>query len=318
MAFSRSLGIGIVLGVSWLVAVGCGDSSNKKVVSGGESGEGGEATTGGKASGGSSNNAGKAGAAGTAGTVADVAGAGGMGISGDAGAGPLGTAGAGGAAEAGAGGAAPAGALSCVYACQVDDDCLLPGNDTTYKCNPTTKRCDDRTLLCETDHECFAHVDSWPAGCTINDDCSFGEACVAFRGTGFCAPLPGADGCAPDDIVTMSLFEGGEQQVCGSADARCIAGACDLGCSAVGCSGGDGQTCEPDSGVCSCETGADCDSGVCTAGHCEPAPQCATSDDCAATADDTGLDVCVDGKCGCATSDTCIAGSFQNSSTVCE
>ena len=346
MAFSRRLGIGVMLGVSWLVAVGCDDSDDKKAVNGSEAGEGGESPSGGKASGGSANTAGKAGAAtagtagtgttgtagtagtaGTGGTVAETAGAAGMGISGDAGNGQVGgapgvagaggaaTAGAGGVGDGGAGGAPPAGALSCVYSCGSDDDCLLPGNDTSNKCNPTTKLCEDPAATCETHQDCFAKLTPWFPGCTSNGDCFDSEACVNVKGTGYCATLPDAEfGCDPFLAGTFTLFEGGEVQVCGSADVRCIAGACTFGCDAAGCQSQD-ETCDVASGVCSCETGADCETGVCSGGHCT---ECATSDDCAATADDTGLDTCVDGKCGCSGTDTCVAGAFDNAPAVCK
>ncbi len=328
MAFSRRLGVVGMLGGLWLVAVGCDDSGDKKVVSS-EGGEGGEATTGGKSAGGSSNNAGKAGAmtAGTGGTTAGTggttAGMAGMGISGDAGAGQAGGAdvagGAGGAAAGGAGGAGvtpPAGALSCGFSCEVDGDCVLASsNDTTYRCNSTTHRCEDRTAACETHTECPAIF--WTAGCTINDDCGAGEACVAFRGTGFCAPVP-VDGCGSDIQLTLPLVDGGTAQaVCGSGDSRCISGACQIGCAFFfGCAG-PGEVCDETSGVCSCATGPDCDSGVCTDGHCAPAP-CATSDDCTADADQTGLDVCVEGKCGCSSAPTCVDPGFAGVTKVCE
>jgi hypothetical protein len=322
MAFSPRLGLVGLCGGLWLVAVGCGDSSDKKVVNASDGGEGGEAPTGGKASGGSSNTAGKAGAAGSGGTDTAGAGAGGMGIGGDAGNGQgggapvVGVAGAGGTSEGGAGGAggvAADGALSCLFSCANDDDCLKPGNDTTFRCNATSKRCEDRTLTCGVQSDCLAHTSYWPAGCTINDDCGQQEACVAFRGAGFCAPMA-IDGCGVDAMITLPLFDGGgDQAVCGSADARCIAGACSFGCAVDGC-GDAGGVCNAASGVCTCETGADCDSGVCQASRCVSAP-CVTSDDCAG---DDGLDTCVNGKCGCGSSDSCGGGVFANAQAVCE
>ncbi len=328
MAFSRRFGVVGILASLWLVAVGCDDSSDRKVTNTSDGGEGGEAPTGGKSAGGSSNNAGKAGATtagkgGSGGATAGTGGMAGMGISGDASAGQAGggtevVGGAGGAAAGGAGGAGgapPAGALSCGFSCEVDADCVLASsNATTYRCNSTTHRCEDRTAACETHTDCPAIF--WTAGCTTNGDCGAMEACVAFRGTGFCATLP-VDGCGSDIPLTLPLVAGGAAQaVCGSGDGRCIAGACQPGCALFGCFG-PGEVCNEASGVCGCETGPDCDSGVCTNGQCARAP-CATSDDCAADAAQTGLDVCVNGKCGCSSAPACVDPGFAGVTKVCE
>jgi len=326
MAFSRRLGVIGIFGASWLAAVACGDDEDKKTVRVSDGGEAGEATTGGKTSGGSSS--------GKGGTTAGMGGggAGGMGVVGEGGHSGTGeSVGGGGAAgestggagaatggAGGAGGAPAATALSCVYSCTIDDDCTINAEDTSHKCNPITKLCEDPLAVCETHADCLAGLTPWFGGCTTATECLDGETCVGFKGGGYCAALPDADfGCFPNVTVTMPLFDGGaDVQVCGSADARCVAGACAYGCSFSGCPGGGGDTCNDATGLCECAAASECDSGVCGAdGHCQ---QCVVDDDCAPTAAATGLDVCVDGKCSCSSVTACLAPPFDNATAVCE
>jgi len=344
MAFSRRLGVVCILGACWFVAVGCNDDEDQKDSSS-DGGEGGEAPSAGKSSvAGSANNAGKggvgtAGEGGSGGTA--TAGSGGeTPITGGAAGADTGNGGAagiaevpfGGAAGAQAGGAGGAGgepsaaALACRYKCINDDDCAKPGpvTDTSEKCNTVTKRCENPNAVCDADSDCLAVVSEWVTSCLDDDGCFAGfEACVTSNGKGYCAALADANfpdfPCIIGSLITVPRFGAqGDVEVCGSLDARCFAGTCQAGCGDVdkgGCEAGEGSVCSATTGLCECATGAECTSQLCENSHCV---ECATSEQCAGSAQFTGLDICVNGKCGCSAPAVCPDGAYESASPVCE
>ncbi len=320
MAFSRRFGVVGILAGLWLVAVGCDDSSDRKVTNPSDGGEGGEALNGGKSAGGSSNNAGKGGAT-TAGKGGSGGATAGMGISGDAGAGQAGggtevVAGAGGAG--GAGGAPAATAFACAYSCGVDNDCSVNG-DATQKCNLTNHHCEDPANTCTVDSDCLAAITPFFGSCVADVDCFLPDRCVKLHGFGYCGTPPDVEtGCdIPNVVFKLKLFETGvDVDICGSPNARCASGTCIAGCSVDACPTGTGDTCNETTGLCECATGAKCKSGVCGAdGHCQ---ECVTSNDCAPKSASTGLDTCVNGRCGCSVATSCPASHFDNAPAVCQ
>jgi hypothetical protein len=165
-------------------------------------------------------------------------------------------------------------------------------------------------------------VSDWVTPCDDDDGCFAGlEACVASGGKGFCASLPDPDlGCFIAGVaVTVPRFGSqGEVEVCGSPDPRCIDGGCQPGCADPdkgGCDTGGGDTCSETTGLCECSGNDECASKLCVNSHCV---QCATSAECETNSQSTGLDVCVNGKCGCSAADKCPDGGFESASAVCE
>jgi hypothetical protein len=334
MAFSRRLGVIGILGASWLVAVGCGSDDDKKVNRGDTAGEGGEAAGGTPSSGGSNSNAGKGGmvivvggeggsaTAGTGGTAGSGGSAGTGGTTSDAGAAGIGGAAAGaagGSAEGGAAGAPQA--LACDHECAIDDDCVILGAvDSSHKCNPVTKRCEDPNEVCSADSDCLAFASDWTGPCTDDTNCDEFYACVSYNGKPYCAPTSDADfGCIMGAPVTLPhVGAAGDIAVCGSEDPRCFDGKCAAGCGDSfkgGCNQGEGNVCNTDTGLCECDTTDDCATNLCENRHCL---ECSTDADCKKTSQYTGLDTCVNGKCGCSGSQVCLSGGFKNATPVCE
>jgi hypothetical protein len=339
MAFSRRLGVIGILGASWLLAVACGSDDDKKVSNAGEAGEAGESAGGTPSSGGSSSNAGKSGggAAGkggnggsSAGGNAVAGGGGGGGMPSEGGAAgatevPLGGMPTAGAGASGEGGMPAVAALSCDYQCVNDGDCEIPGpfTDTSHKCNQVTKRCENPDEICSADSDCLAFASEWSVSCADDSGCTADfEACVTSHGKGYCASLPDLEfpefPCTRGAIIEVPRFGAqGVVNVCGSPDPRCFDGKCAAGCGDPdrGCGGGEGDTCNNDTGRCECATGDECASGACENQRCVG---CVTSEQCAATAQFTGLDVCVNGRCGCSASQVCPDGGFESATAVCE
>lgn len=350
MAFSRHLGVIGILGVSWFVAVGCGDDGDKNVAGdGGEAGEGGEASGGKSTSGGSANNAGKGGnaAAGKGGTA--NAGSGGTPTGGTAGSATIGGAGAGavGGEDAGGAGGAPgpggagAGGVSagaggdggvggapetavakkCDFGCDVDADCKrgnVPGH-----CDPTLKRC--RFTDCTVSADCALVASNWFVPCANDSECAPDvERCVAWQDLGYCAGLPDPQfpdfPCAAGSPTTMPLFgAAGEAEVCAELTQVCSdKGQCEPGCGSLGCDAGTGDTCNPTTGICECAQSTECTkagSSVCGGnGLCG----CADDADCDVNAGVTGLGKCVNGTCGCDSPTTCVNPGYANATKVCE
>jgi hypothetical protein len=318
MAFSGRLGVIGILGVSWLLAVGCGDDGGKKVVKPGAAGAAGEAPSGGKSSGGSTNNGGKGGT-GTAGKGGS-GGKGGMtmmGSGGDAGA-PAVLGGAGGEAQGGMGvGGAAAGAggegglpepalLSCANQCEIDDDCVIGTGEFQNICDPGTKRCvDPFAQTCSTADDCLVSQNFFTP-CTTTADCDDASlACATWQGAGYCMPLRVETCEDPAQPLALPEFGNATNQVdvC-AAPAACKDKACQPGCEVFGgcVDSGDGDTCSATTHLCECTLGTECaTTAVCGAdGHCA---QCVTAQDCPGGL--TGQDTCVNGKCGCSGAAVC-------------
>ncbi|HKY36436.1 MAG TPA: hypothetical protein VJN18_10880 [Polyangiaceae bacterium] len=328
MAFSRRLGVVSILGACWFVAVGCGDDEDRKTGTedGGEGGEGaGTSGTAGKSSvAGSQNNAGSAGEGGTTGGSAgsgNAAGEGGSGSGGDAGGGIV--AGAGGETMGGGGegGAPEPVAAMCKYQCDGPEDCTF-ADAVPYKCNLTTGSC----AQCVEDGHCLTELSIWFFTCENDSGCMPDvEACVAADGVGYCATVPDAampqtpcpEGFPGIPRMLPRFGAQGDVEVC-AADARCFDGACVYGCADPfgECGHGDGDNCNPTTGRCECEEGSECNTEVCGAdSHCT---ECVTSNDCLPDADDTGLDTCVNGKCGCSDAAECPLTFVGNPPKLCE
>jgi hypothetical protein len=321
---SRHLGMVCIWGCSWLVAVACGSDDNTKQQpadaggEAGESGKGGTPSSGGSSSnaGTGSNNGGNAGKGGSGGSGGDIAGEGGTGAMSSAGAaganqggsvgepgGAAGAAGFSGAAEGG-GGAGGASAVEqaklCWTPCESAPDCSGFGTDL-YSCDLETHRCEDRFAQCTVDVDCWAE-ENWSKACQTDNDCD-GEVCVAFRGAAFCAaPSDSETGC-PFFLSQETLPRFGAEgtvDVCLSHSLSCVDGTCAEPCNVDSCpDSGTGDTCNSDTGRCECQSGAECNSGVCGADH--HCVQCVTDDQCTAP----GQDKCVNGKCGCGSADSC-------------
>jgi hypothetical protein len=337
MAFSRRLGVVAIVGVSWLVAIGC-DDSDDKIPQGSAAGEGGEAPSAGKSSvAGSKNEGGKAGGGSAGKGGASTGGSGGDagngGTPSEAGQGGTGanagmggeTAGASGetnvrgdGGSSGQGGLPPV-AASCSFTCANDDDCLIGQNDS-QKCNVVSHKCEDPATACTADVDCLVSQSFWFFTCDDDDGCDPDyERCVDAGGKGYCATLPDPD-CFGGVPRTFPRFgTAGTIEVCASADPRCRGGACELGCGdeTNGCEQGNGDTCSAVTGLCECTQGTECTtSGICGGdGHCK---QCANDDDCAATVATTGLGACVEGKCGCANETTCINPGYATATAACQ
>jgi hypothetical protein len=317
MAYSRRLGVIGILGVSWLVAIGCGDDGDKKVVHVSDGGEAGE-TAGGTSSGGSSSGKGGSTAAGKGGggsggtgTIED-GGQAGSGIGGDSVAG----ANAGGESSGGAGGD---------YACEITADCFIGPDATPRECDPVLKRC-RLPRECDAAADCVPSGSSWFTPCADDSACFAGlERCVAWQGVGYCASLPDPnfpdDPCLPGLAVTsVPLFGAvGTADVCVNQGSICNAdGACEPGCLSLDCDAGAGDSCNETTGVCECAESTECTAaGVSVCGD-NSRCGCGSDNDCQETSSSTGLDTCFSGTCGCDTAATCPDPGYANATAVCE
>ncbi len=228
-----------------------------------------------------------------------------------------------GESSGGAGGhGTPEAPKACSYECSDDDDCDSPGI-LEYVCDPNTQRCQAPELTCSGHRDCVPFASSWVLACEKDDDCVTKDSvCVDAGGYGRCArafdeasdcPLPG------QVSVTRTRFGTIEDvQVCGATNGRCSDGACFLGCSGPSdCGKGDGDSCDVESGRCTCVADTECASGEVS--HCNPDTQ--RCDECASDFDcflDPARDRCVDGRCGCSSSDVCSDVIFPAATPVCE
>jgi hypothetical protein len=336
MNLKRSFGTMGIVGVCWLVAAGCGDDESKKT-SDGDGGEAGDTGRGGS-QGGSSNNGGTAGGGkaganvggqtgGAGGDSAD-AGMAGMtagGIAGEAAAGTnmggdSGAAGDAGAAGSGGESGGPPTAKQCGYACEDQTDCMA--TEFSFTCHPTQKQC----VECVADADCYPMLSFWFSTCTGDQDCAeFGELCVDANGEGWCAPPPDSEGggCIFGEPSNLPKFAAaGNVEVCVYLNGSCSDGRCEPGCEHPqfgGCEAGQGNTCDPVSGLCTCANSDECTAnGVSVCNPTTSLCECFNDDDCAETSAQTGHGVCVNGKCGCAGADTCVDSPFAGATVVCE
>jgi hypothetical protein len=280
---------------------GSGEAGTGLVSGGGEAGNGGEA-------GGATPSAG--------GTTSGQGGASG----GEAGAGQ--SAGEGGSAAGAGGRGTPEELQVCSYECVADEDCDSPGI-LKYVCDPKTKRCLAPELACTGHRDCVAFASNWSIACENEDACpSEADICVDAGGYGRCArafaeetPCP-----LPDQLsVTRTRFGTIEDVlVCGRTNGRCSDGACILGCEGPSdCGTGNGDTCDVESGLCTCLADNECTGGFVS--HCNPRTQ--RCDECASDFDcflDPSRDECVGGRCGCSSADVCSDVIFPAATPVCE
>jgi hypothetical protein len=338
MAFARRLGVVSILGACWFAAVACADDGDRKDTSddGGEGGDEGGGKAGTPSAGGNSANGGKAGMSSGGKAGSSSAGEGGSGTAGEAGSGSGGDAGSGGmtggaggeptgggegglsSGGAGGEGGAPAEvAKSCVEVCEDDDDCARV-DDAPGNCNDVTKICEDPAEVCSEDAHCYPQITGWFGPCESSEECGDPSlVCVDYRGASYCTVMDEPVGTCADygyGTTTATLHEGGEAEVCVDTEARCFDGKCAFGCATDACDVGEG-TCNPVSGRCECQSGAECATGACENNLCT---ECATDADCAATALGTGLDTCVAGKCGCADVGSCPAGDYPAATNACQ
>jgi hypothetical protein len=239
--------------------------------------------------------------------------------SGGAGNGPV--AGEGGDSGSGGGGE-PEELRSCHYQCDVDDDCASPGI-IKYVCDETTKRCGAQDLSCSGHADCVAFASSWTVACAKDDDCLFAsEVCVDAGGYGRCAETyDPSSGCGlPGQVsITRPKFGTVEDlvQVCGNDSGRCGDGACFFGCMGPSaCGEGDGDTCDTESGRCTCTDDNECSGGT---SQCNQATQ--RCDECASDLDcwrDQTRDHCVAGRCGCSSAQVCSEAVFPAATPLCE
>jgi hypothetical protein len=211
-------------------------------------------------------------------------------------------------------------AEACTYPCTTNNDCAVLPDDASRQCDPFIHQCrtpqvDDG---CATDADCIPQG-NFLAPCASEQDCNVDlEACVTYRGGGFCALLADPQtGCDPAFGTTHTVDNfgaAGTSDVCIDATADiCVAGSCKFSCNFFPCADG---TCNEANGLCECQSGAECANGTCGADH--HCAECQTSDDCAASASGTGLDICVDGKCGCSSAASCVNPGFQGAPPVCQ
>jgi len=225
--------------------------------------------------------------------------------------------------------------------CQTDSDCQS-GNCVDGTCQPVPPTCSDGIQNgAETDVDCGGGTcPTCPdgGGCQTGSDCDSG-VCV----DGVCQPASCTDGIR-NGAETDVDCGGGECPTCPDGggcqtDSDCESGVCvDGTCQPVGptctdgiqngtetdvdCGGGACPAC-PDGG--GCQTGSDCDSGVCVDGICQPAsctdgirngtetdvdcgggtcPTCPDGGGCQ-TDSDCQSGVCIDGMC---VAPTCMDG----------
>ena len=317
---SGSAGDGNAAGASGADGGGAGGEGGQAAGVSGSSG-GGEAGAGAvSGGGGESAAAGRAGEGGVPASGGSVSGGGGFVAGGDGGGG----AGEGGASDAGAGGrGTPEELKHCAYECSTDDDCAFPGV-ITYVCDPVSKRCGAPDLTCVEHRDCVPFASSWTVSCEKDDDCpSAADVCVDAGEAGRCARLfeDGTPCPLPDHVEVLRLRfaePNVEVGVCGKANGRCGDGACFLGCTGSGdCGQGDGDTCDTESGRCTCVADNECTSGAVS--HCNPRTQ--RCDECASDFDcflDASRDQCVRGRCGCSSENACSELVFPAATPVCE
>ncbi len=326
-----------------LALSGCGDDDDGTPIStGGKAGASGGA---GKAGGSGEGGSGEAGATGTAaegGAPASQAGGSGEGAQSGSGGtlttgGTAGTAGqtpnpggnGGQAGDAAGAGGTPAGELlTCKIGCTTNDDCA-PETEGRH-CDETLNRC----VECITHDDCIPAASLWVTVCTGDADCVddlFGTICVDIGGSGRCAAAPDPDpevGCAFPGLVSVPYPRFGitpEELVdaCATQSGRCSSeNLCFTGCtdSEDFCtfgSPGNGDTCNPTTGLCECASDDECTQGP---PHCNPVThrcdECASVDDCAGA--EGGQDVCRDGRCGCSSLTVCSDSRFPEGTPLCE
>jgi hypothetical protein len=136
--------------------------------------------------------------------------------------------------------------------------------------------------------------------CTVDADCGFGQTCSGALPAGY--PGSCSESCyAPSDCGSTSY-------ACSGSGGTCQAQACrrNNDCSS--------RNCLP-SRKCACSTSADCGSGVCSGGVCNPAPACTDDSQCGRIENCNGVSV---GSCSkaCTSSAQCTGGELCLNTTI--
>lgn len=208
--------------------------------------------------------------------------------------------------------------MRCEALCEGDDDCLIAGDDTGFRC--LAGRCVYPS--CTDAEGCVADLSGWKKPCAGDGECQAVEGCIDVGGgVGRCALRPGMFACADFGLQELMrpAIGGGELVVCGNPSAVCEAGECRSPCTGDdSCAAELGHpTCETASGRCVCTSDQDCADAMvpgfvaCEGGRCG----CRTDDDCKGG---NNVDACYEGACGCASDRACTVNFFDGGMLACQ
>lgn len=214
----------------------------------------------------------------------------------------------------------PDGAMFCEERCMVDADCAFEGYQTGASCK------DNRCVQdpCMGDNDCLVNGFLNLKKCATQADCG-GDLCVDIGdGVGRCASNPAE---VPCDILSEDAQEamyppiegGAPVTVCTFPEYGCKDGACFDPCETDDdCPFTHEPTCDVNTGLCMCNSDADCQSvpefqrPVCIAGQCG----CGGDADCAGK---DNVDRCYEGTCGCSSKAACTTTPLYDGTIfVCE
>lgn len=214
----------------------------------------------------------------------------------------------------------PDGVMSCEERCMVDADCAYDGDQTGVSCKDN--RCVEDP--CVGDNDCLFNGFLSLKKCAAQADCEFSVCVDAGDGVGRCAFTPDEEPC---DILSKDAqeamyppIEGGAPViVCILPEYGCKDGACFNPCeNDDDCFFTSEPTCDVNTGLCICNSDADCQSvpefqtPVCIAGNCG----CGSDVDCAGKDD---VDRCYEGTCGCSSKAACTTTPrYDGTMYVCE
>lgn len=202
----------------------------------------------------------------------------------------------------------------------VDADCAFDGNLSGVSCKDN--RCVEDP--CVVDNDCLIGGFLRLQKCASHADCGFDVCVDAGDGVGRCASAPDN---VPCDILSEDAQEamfppiegGAPVTVCIFPEYACKDGACFDPCEIDDdCPFKFEPTCDVNTGLCVCNSDADCQSvpefqmPVCLAGKCG----CGSDADCAGQ---HNVDRCYEGTCGCSSEATCTSiPHYDNTVFVCE
>jgi hypothetical protein len=207
----------------------------------------------------------------------------------------------------------PDGAMFCEERCMVDADCAILGDNTDLSCK------DNRCVVdpCIVDNDCLFNPFGPFGECAAQADCELGVCIDAGDGVGRCASTLDEELC--DDQAMYPPIEGGAPvTVCIFTGLVCKDGACFDPCEKDDdCAFGLEPTCDVNTGLCICNSDAECQSEpdrhtpVCIAGKCG----CGGDADCAGK---ENVDRCFEGTCGCSSKAVCTITLYDGTVPVCE
>lgn len=211
----------------------------------------------------------------------------------------------------------------CVERCTSNEDCRIPGQETSLVDCSDRGRCELPVPVCTKRSDCFGIPSNWFVPCDAAEPCDGAMACVDIgQRRGVCAPLPGDGGCSVIfHPITMPSFDrdAGSVQVCGDeADWDCDEGACYRRI----CTTSDQCTapksfCVVEKGICGCAGDDECTAALGGA-KCNMTTRrcgCVTDADCSGV---SNADRCIDGVCGCSGTAVCTAKAFSGTTVACE